>query len=67
MIRLPVRTILLGSFALTLAACVPPTQTPAPAPADAAPSPPAQLLEDVRFLSAPGSGGCSARRPSPAP
>jgi Zn-dependent M28 family amino/carboxypeptidase len=52
MIRPPVRTVLLGSFALTLAACVPPTQTPAPAPADAAPAAPAQLLEDVRILSA---------------
>lgn len=52
MIRPPVRTVLFGSFALALAACVPPTQTPAPAPADAAPAAPAQLLEDVRILSA---------------
>lgn len=52
MFRPPVRSVLLGSLALTLAACVPPTATPAPPPADASPVVPAQLLEDVRILSA---------------
>lgn len=47
-----VSTVLRGSLALTIAACVPPTRTPAPAPAEGAPVAPAQLLEDVRILSA---------------
>lgn len=52
MFHTAIRTALLGSIALTLAACVPPAQNPAPASTDAAPAAPVQLLEDVRILSA---------------